>query len=89
VNHPLPRLALLIGGIGGGFIVLVHQALGWFRTDVWTAVSVLTGLQWLQIRWAVLPQEWHGLHQFLGHLPLAIALPVVGLLGALALRSRS
>jgi hypothetical protein len=52
-------------------------------------VSVLTGLQWLQIRWAVLPQEWRGLHELFGHLPLAVALPAVGLLGALTLRSRA
>lgn len=81
-------LALLIAGLGGGFLVLVYQALGWFKTDVWTPVSVLTGLQWLQIRWAFLPQHWHGLHDFLSTLPLGIALPVVGLLGAIALRSR-
>jgi hypothetical protein len=81
-------LALLIAGLGGGFLVLVYQALGWFKTDVWTSVSVLTGLQWLQIRWALLPQDWHGLHNFLGNVPLAIALPLVGLLGLFALRSR-
>jgi hypothetical protein len=80
--------ALLIAGLGGGFLVLVYQALGWFKTDVWTSVSVLTALQWLQIRWAVLPREWHGLHDFLSNLPLVIALPAVGLLGAIALRSR-
>ena len=80
-------LALLIAGLGGGFLVLVYQALGWFKTDVWTSVSVLTGLQWLQIRWAFLPQDWHGLHKFLSNLPLVIVLPVVGLLGIIALRS--
>jgi hypothetical protein len=80
--------ALLIAGLGGGFLVLVHQALGWFRTDVWTSVSVLTGLQWLQIRWALLPQDWHDLHNLLGNLSLVIVLPVLGLLGAIALRSR-
>jgi hypothetical protein len=80
--------ALLIAGLGSGFLVLVHQALGWFRTDVWTSVSVLTGLQWLQIRWALLPQDWHDLHKLLGNLPLVIVLPVLGLLGAFALRSR-
>ncbi len=80
--------ALLIAGLGGGFLVLVHQALGWFRTDVWTSVSVLSGLQWLQIRWALLPRDWHDLHNLLANLPLIIVLPVLGLLGAIALRSR-
>ena len=80
--------ALLIAGFGGGFLVLVYQALGWFRTDVWASVSVLTGLQWLQIRWALLPRDWHDLHTLLGNLPLVIVLPVLGLLGAIALRSR-
>jgi hypothetical protein len=83
-----PGWALLIAGLGGGFLVLVYQALGWFRTDVWTSVSVLTGLQWLQIRWALLPQDWRDLHNLLANLPLVIVLPVLGLLGAIALRSR-
>jgi hypothetical protein len=81
--------ALLIAGLGGGFLVLVYQALGWFRTDVWTSVSVLTGLQWLQIRWALLPRDWHDLHNLLANAPLIIVLPVLGVLGAIALRSRA
>jgi hypothetical protein len=88
LNHPLPRLALLVAGLGGGFLVLVHQALGWFQTDVWRPVSVLSGLQWLHVRWAVVPQGWQGVHEFLGHVPLGLALPVVGLLGALAFSRR-
>jgi hypothetical protein len=80
--------ALLVAGLGGGFLVLVYQALGWFRTDVWTSVSVLTGLQWLQIRSALPPRDWHDLHNLLADLPLIIVLPVLGLLGAIALRSR-
>jgi hypothetical protein len=80
--------AALVAGLAGGFLVLVYQALGWYRTDVWTSVSVLTGLQWLQIRWAFLPRDWHDLHSFLGNLPLVIVLPVMGVLGAIALRSR-
>ena len=80
--------ALLVAGTGGGFLVLVYQALGWFRTDVWTSISVLTGLQWLQIRWALLPRNWHDLHDLLGNLPLMIVLPGLGVLGAIVLRSR-
>ena len=82
-------MAFLVAGVGGGFIVLVHQALGFFRTDVWSPVSVVTGLQWLQLRWAFLPREWRGFHEFLGHLPLALTLAVLGVLGALSLRSRA
>ena len=36
---------LFIAGLGGGFLVLVYQTLGWFKNSIWTSVSVVTGLQ--------------------------------------------
>ena len=77
-----------IAGLGGGFLVLVHQALVWFKGSIWPSVSVVTGLQWLGVRWATGPQEWRGLHELLGNLPLAITLPVIGVLAALLVRPR-
>jgi hypothetical protein len=79
---------LFIAGAGGGFLVLVHQALVWFKGSLWPSVSVVTGLQWLGVRWATGPQEWRGLHEVLGNLPLAITLPVIGVLAALLVRPR-
>jgi hypothetical protein len=79
---------LFIAGLGGGFLVFVHQALGWFKSSVWTSVSVVTGLQWLGVRWATGPQEWRWLHELLGNVPLAITLPVIGVLAALLVRPR-
>jgi hypothetical protein len=80
--------ALFIAGFGGGFLVLVYQAFGWFKSSIWTSVSVVTGLQWLGVRWATAPQEWRGLHELLGNIPLAVALPALGVLAALAVRPR-
>ena len=77
-----------IAGVGGGFLVLIHQALGWFKSSVWISVSVVTGLRWLGVRWATGPQEWRGLHEVLGNVPLAITLPVIGVLAALLERPR-
>jgi hypothetical protein len=79
---------LFTAGVGGGFLVLVYQALGWFKTSIWTSVSVVTGLQWLGVRWAIGPREWRGLHEVLANVPLTIALPVIGLLAALLVRPR-
>jgi hypothetical protein len=79
---------LFIAGVGGGFLVLVHQALAWFKGSIWTSVSVVTGLQWLGVRWMTVPQEWRGLHEVLGNVPLAITLPVIGVLAALLVRPR-
>jgi hypothetical protein len=79
---------LFIAGVGGGFLVLVNQALGWFKSSIWTSVSVVTGLQWLGVRWATGSQEWRGLHEVLGNVPLAIALPVIGVVAALLVRPR-
>ena len=79
---------LFIAGLGSGFLVFVHQAFGWFKSSIWTSVSVVTGLQWLGVRWATGPQELRGLHEVLGNVPLAIALPVIGVLAALFVRPR-
>jgi hypothetical protein len=79
---------LFIAGLGGGFLVLVHQALAWFKGSIWPSVSVVTGLQWVGVRWATGPQEWRGLHDVLGNMPLAITLPVIGVLAALLVRPR-
>jgi hypothetical protein len=79
---------LFIAGLGGGFLVLVHQALAWFKGSMWPSVSVMTGLQWLGVRWATGPQEWRGLHEVLGNVPLAITLPMIGVLAALLVRPR-
>jgi hypothetical protein len=79
---------LFIAGLGGGFLVLVHQALACFKGSIWPSVSVVTGLQWLGVRWATGPQEWRGLHEVLGNMPLAVTLPVIGVLAALLVRPR-
>jgi hypothetical protein len=80
--------ALFIAGVGAGFLVFVHQALAWFKGSVWPSVSVVTGLQWLGVRWATGPQDWRGLHDMLGNVPLAITLPMIGVLAALLVRPR-
>ena len=79
---------LFTAGVGGGFLVLVHQALVWFKGSIWPSVSVVTGLQWLGVRWATGPHEWRVLHEVLGNVPLAIALPAIGVLAALSIRPR-
>jgi hypothetical protein len=63
--------------LGAALGVFGWQALTWLMTSVWKPISVLTALNWLHVRWAVSPGSWADLHQFLGNIPLAIALLAV------------
>jgi hypothetical protein len=79
---------LLLVGLGGGFVVFLLQAARWLQSDIWTPVSLITGLQWLHIKWAFVPKHWHGLHELLDKVPLTIVLAVVGLISAAVVSSR-
>src|SRR5688572_7495029 len=70
----LTMVSSLLGGIG----VLGYQVLGWLRTAEWEPMSVMTALQWLNVRWAFQPTDWLGLYNALAFIPLAVGLPLVG-----------
>jgi hypothetical protein len=76
---------LFFAGTAGAVGVFGWQALTWLMTSVWKPVSVLTGLMWLKLPWAVFPASWQNLHQFLGNTPLALALLAVAMLSFVAL----
>jgi hypothetical protein len=68
---------VLTARILGGLVV--GEVWMWFESSVWTDISVVTALQWLGVSWAVSPRSWSELHQVLNLIPLALALPAIGL----------
>jgi hypothetical protein len=84
----ITSLVVLLAGLGGGAVVFILQAVRWLQTETWTPVSIVTGLQWLHVKWAFVPKHWHELHEFLDKLPLALVLGVVGIISAQVPRSR-
>jgi hypothetical protein len=84
-------LAGLIGGllIAAGALVgigmVAWQAYWYLRDGLWEALSLITALQWLGVRWASAPMGWYGLHKVLDAVPLSIASALAGFaLGAAA-----
>lgn len=77
----LNAIALAAGGAGvlGGAVALAHQSYQWLRFSYWEPLSVITALRWLEVPWALRPQDWFGLHKLLDGIPLFVGLPVVGL----------
>ena len=79
-NNDISTLALiflLFGGIG----VLGWQAYGYLRFGVWTPISIITVLEWMQIQWAYSPTDWVGLHNIFQSIPLSVAMFSSALLG--------
>jgi hypothetical protein len=77
----LARLILaagLLGGIGvGGW-----QIWKWLQSDVWTDVTVISVLRWLDVPWALSPTDWVDFHEGLKRIPLVIVLPGLGVVCA-------
>ena len=78
---------VLTAGILGGLVVGSWQVWMWFESSVWTDISVVTALQWLGVSWAVSPRSWSDLHPVLNLIPLALALPAIGLVVGGMIRS--
>lgn len=67
-------LSLLLGGI----CVFGWQAYQYLRFNEWVPLSIISALEWMNIRWAVYPVDWIGLHGILKAIPLSITMLVVG-----------
>jgi hypothetical protein len=67
-----------VAGFLGGLGVLGWQVFMWLKSSAWTDLSVVHGLQWLEVSWAMNPTDWLGVHEVLNDFPLAIALPLLG-----------
>lgn len=69
---------IFVAGCVGGLGVLGWQVLVWLQSAVWTPISIVTGLRWLEFSWAVNPTGWRDVHRLLNDFPLAIGLPLLG-----------
>jgi hypothetical protein len=67
-------VALLICGVG----IVGWQVYGYLRYNIWTPVSPITVLEWLNIKWALNPNDWIGLYNLLKMIPLSVLMIVYG-----------
>jgi hypothetical protein len=70
-------ILLLLGGLG----VLGWQVYEYLRLGVWTPISIITALEWMQVQWAYSPNDWVGLHNILEKMPLSMAMFTPALFG--------
>jgi hypothetical protein len=67
-------LALMIGSV----CLLGWQVYEYLRYNIWTSVSVITALGWINVGWAFNPTDWLGLYNILIKMPLCLIMFVLG-----------
>ena len=67
----------------GGFCILLWQVYGYLRQEVWQPVSTIDALRYVNMKWAIAPTDWLGLYRVLEWMPLALLLPITGVVLAL------
>lgn len=65
--------------------VLLWQIFTYLREGSWTSFSLVDGLAWLKVTWAVNPTDWLGLHILLNQIHVSIGFLLLSLLLAWAL----
>jgi len=66
------------GMLVAGPCLLGWQCYRWMRDGEWPPVSVITALQWMEVKWSLGPTDWLGLFKLLEQIPLWIALIFAG-----------
>lgn len=66
----IAALSLLIGGL----CVVGWQVYEYMRYNIWNPISVVTALEWMNIKWALNPTDWVGLFNILKIIPLSLTL---------------
>ena len=84
-NTDLIVVAALITVVSsfGGFCILLWQAYGYLRQEVWQPVSAIDALRYVNMKWAFAPTDWLGLYRILEWMPLSLLLPIAGVVLAL------
>ena len=54
--------------------IFVWQVFTYLRQGNWIPFSLLDGLAWLKVPWAVTPTDWLGLHNLLNQVHVSIGL---------------
>ena len=76
--------ALYLTGFVSFFGIAGWQVLHYLKTGEWMPVSLITGLQYLDVPWAFVPMNWVGLHTILDHVHLGLGVFLLcSLLGAI------
>ena len=74
-DKELVGLALMIGSV----CLLGWQVYEYLRYNIWTSVSVITALGWINFGWALNPTDWLGLYNILIKTPLSLMMFVIGI----------
>ena len=67
-----------LGLLLGGLCVFGWQAYQYLRFNEWISISIISALEWMNIRWALYPVDWTGLHSILKAIPLSVTMLVAG-----------
>ncbi len=68
------------GGLLGGLGIIGWQVYSYLRSGEWIGVSIITGLQNIDMEWAHNPGSWVGLYQVLDLINLGVAVWISGLI---------
>ena len=61
-----------------GACVVGWQVYEYLRYNIWTPVSVINVLQWMEMGWAINPRDWLGLYNILIKIPLSLTMMWIG-----------
>ena len=59
-------------GLLGAISIWMYQVFSFLRFGQWMPISVLTALSWLEVEWAIFPNQWLGVYKVLDFLPLSL-----------------
>jgi hypothetical protein len=74
---------LVLASFFGGACILLWQVYGYLRFESWQPLSLVDVLSRFEVRWAIAPTDWLGLHRILEWMPLSVLVPIIGLVLAL------
>ena len=76
-------LLVLLGGILGGFGLIIFQIFNYLKVGIWEPYSLLNAISKINEKsqhWVESPTDWVGLHSIFSRIPLSLCSVLVGLL---------
>lgn len=74
---------ITLASFSGGLCILIWQIYGYLRFENWRSLSLVDVLSSFEVKWAIAPTDWIGLHRILEWTPLSLLVLIVGLVLAL------
>ncbi|GEM_PF-3070994 len=73
------RILIYGGVVVSGFWVFGKQCYTYLRYGEWVPRSVIDLMEMFEVRWAMSPDDWIGLHKVLDWTPMSVALILTGI----------